>query len=138
MELKLQIYKQALDGFNYLAHVDYVSLQKVLDPRLIDGLENGLIQKFEIITELSCKLAKVFLFKMEAVDSKTPKQSIKNFFAAGHLVEADYLLWMQALEDRNSLSHRYDEESYQPALKRMKVYADLYLKLLAFFETHSK
>jgi len=138
VELKLQVYKKTLDGFNYLANVDYVSLQKVLDPRLIDGLENGLIQKFEIITELSWKLAKVFLYEMEAVDSKTPKQSIKSFFAAGHLVEEDYLLWMQALDDRNSLSHRYDEASYQSTLKRMKVYADLYLKLLVFFENDSK
>ncbi|NOR69313.1 MAG: hypothetical protein GQ532_06385 [Methylomarinum sp.] len=105
MELKLQAYKQALDGFNYLANVDYISLQKILDPRVIDGLENGLIRKFEIITELSWKLAKAFLFQMEAVDSKTPKQNIKSFFAAGHLVEEDYLLWMQALDDRNSLSH---------------------------------
>ena len=63
MELKIQNFKQALDGFNYLANVDFSSLQKVLDPRLIDGLENGLIHKFEIVTEQSWKLAKVFFVK---------------------------------------------------------------------------
>ena len=134
MELKIQNFKQALDGFNYLANVDFSSLQKVLDPRLIDGLENGLIQKFEIVTEQSWRLAKVFLLKTDALDSKTPKQSIKSFFAAGYLDEDNYLLWMQALDDRNSLSHRYDEEAYQSALERMNSYADLYIKLLAFFE----
>jgi len=134
VELKLQVYKQALDGFNYLANVDYVSLQKVLDPGLIDGLENGLIRKFEIITELSWKLAKVFLYEMETVDSKTPKQSIKSFFSSGYLDEQNYLLWMQALDDRNGLSHRYDEEAYQAALQRMKSYVELYLELLGFFE----
>jgi hypothetical protein len=68
MELKIQRFKQALDGFNYLASVDFSSLQKVLDPRLIDGLENGLIHKLEIVTEQSWKLAKVFLLKMDAID----------------------------------------------------------------------
>jgi hypothetical protein len=68
MELKIQNFKQVLDGFNYLANVDFSSLQKVLDPRLIDGLENGLIHKFEIVTEQSWKLAKVFLLKMDAID----------------------------------------------------------------------
>ncbi len=100
-----------------------------LDPRLIDGLENGLIQKFEIITEQSWKLAKVFLYKMNAIDSKTPKQTIKNFFNAGYLEEESYLQWMQALEDRNTLSHRYDKEAYQKVLGRMKLYALFYLKL---------
>ncbi len=134
MELKLQLYKQSVESFSYLANVDYESLQQVLDPRLIDGLENGMIQKFEIVTELSWKLAKVFLLKAEAIDAKTPKQSIKSFFAAGYLDEQNYLLWMQALDDRNGLSHRYDEEAYQAALNRMKSYVKLYLKLLVFFE----
>ena len=53
MELKLDVYKQTLDSFTYLANVDFSSLQSLLDPRWIDGLENGLIQKFEIITEQS-------------------------------------------------------------------------------------
>ena len=92
MELKLEVYKQTLDSFTYLANVDFSTLQSLLDPRLIDGLENGLIQKFEIITELSWKLAKVFLYKIDAIDSKTPKQTIKNFFNAGYLEEQSYLL----------------------------------------------
>ena len=71
---------------------------------------------------------------MEGIDAKTPKQCVKNFFTAGYLEEDDYLLWMQALNDRNVLSHRYDEEAYQHAKKNMITYADLYLKLLGIFE----
>lgn len=135
MELKLEAYKQTLDSFTYLANVDFSTLQSLLDPRLIDGLENGLIQKFEIITEQSWKLAKVFLYKTDAIDSKTPKQTIKNFFNAGYLEEQNYLLWMQALEDRNILSHRYDEDAYQKAQGRMKDYAIFYLKLFGIIIT---
>lgn len=49
------------------------------------------IQKFEIATKQSWKLAKVFLLKTDAIDSKTPKQSIKSFFTAGYLDEDNYL-----------------------------------------------
>lgn len=134
MELKLNVYKKSLEGFTYLANVDFTALQTVLDPRLIDGLENGLIQKFEILTEQSWKLAKTFLFKKEGLDVKSPKQALKSFYTSGHLNEEDYTLWTQALDDRNILSHRYDEEAYQQALARMKLYAVFYLKLLKIVE----
>jgi len=106
MELKLKILKQTLNSFSYLVNVNYDSLQSILDPRLIDGLENGLIQKFKIITEQSWKLTKVFLFKQDGIHAKTPKQTVKECYNAGYLSEDDYLLWIQALNDRNILSHR--------------------------------
>ncbi|EDN67456.1 Nucleotidyltransferase substrate binding protein, HI0074 [Beggiatoa sp. PS] len=126
MELKLKIFKQSLESFNYLVNVDYESLQSILDPRLIDGLENGLVQKFEIVTEQSWKLVKAFLLKNEGVDSKTPKQAVKGYYKAGYLNEDNYLLWIQALDDRNSLSHRYNEKAYQMALDRMSDYVKLF------------
>ena len=129
MELKLNTIKQVLDGFKYLTSVDYGSLQKILDPRLIDGLENGLVQKFEIVTEQSWKLVKVFLLQKEGLDEKTPKQTVKSYYKAGYLDEDDYLLWIQALDDRNILSHRYDEKAYQQALNRMTLYAEFFERL---------
>ena len=131
MELKLQVYKQTLDSFTYLANMDFSSLQSILDSRLIDGLENGLIQKFEIVTEQQgWKLAKKFLFEKDGVDVKTPKQTIKSFYTSGYLEEDEYSLWLQALEDRNILSHRYDEEAYQLALGKMQEYARFYSQLI--------
>ncbi|MEN8220337.1 MAG: HI0074 family nucleotidyltransferase substrate-binding subunit [Pseudomonadota bacterium] len=134
MELKLKVFKQALESFDYLANVDYKTLQGVLDLRLIDGLENGLVQKFEIVTEQSWKLVKVFLFKQEGVDTKTPKQAVKAYYNAGYLNEDDYLLWIQALNDRNTLSHRYDEDGYQQALGRMSDYANFFKRLVKAVE----
>ena len=134
MELKFKVFKEMLNSFNYLVKVDYDSLQSILDPRLIDGLENGLIQKFEIVTEQSWKLTKVFLFKQEGVDAKTPKQTIKECYNAAYLTEDDYLLWMQAMNDRNTLSHRYDEKAYQQALGRMVDYANFFNRLIKILE----
>lgn len=123
-----------LSSFSYLANVDYDSLQNILDPRLIDGLENGLIQKFEIATEQSWKLTKFFLLQQEEIDAKTPKQTVKACYNAGYLNEDDYLLWIQALNDRNTLSHRYNEEAYQQALGRMLNYAALFDRLVKTLE----
>ena len=134
MELKIKVFKQALEGFNYLATVDYKPLEGILDLRLIDGLENGLVQKFEIVTEQSWKLIKVFLLKQDGVDTKTPKQAVKAYYNAGYLNEDDYLLWIQALNDRNTLSHRYDEEDYQQTLARMSDYANFFNRLVKSVE----
>ena len=134
MELKLKVFKVSLEGFKYLANVDFKPLKNILDPRLIDGLENGLVQKFEIVAEQSWKLVKVFLLKKEGIDEKTPKQTVKNFYKAGYLDEDDYLLWMQALDDRNSLSHRYDEVAYQKTLGRMIDYADFFERLVKIID----
>ncbi len=134
MELKLKIFKQALEGFDYLANVDCKPLEGVLDLRLIDGLENGLVQKFEIVTEQSWKLIKAFLFIQEGIDTKTPKQAVKAYYNAGHLNEDDYLLWIQALNDRNTLSHQYDEENYQQALGKMPEYANFFKRLVKTLE----
>lgn len=134
MELKLEIYKKTVESLSYLANVDLMSLQTIIDPRLIDGIENGLIQKFEIATEQSWKLVKKYLFENEDIDTKTPRQTIKSFYTSGYLKEIDYSLWLQALNDRNILSHRYDEQAYQWALGRMKEYAEFYFHLIEILD----
>ena len=47
MDVKLQAFAEALESFAYLANVDIAALSATLDPRLIDGLQNGKAQKFE-------------------------------------------------------------------------------------------
>ena len=42
MDVKLQALAEAVESFAYLANVDIVALSATLDPRLIDGLQNGL------------------------------------------------------------------------------------------------
>lgn len=47
MDLRVQSFAEALGSFAYLANVDIPALSATLDPRLIDGLQNGKAQKFE-------------------------------------------------------------------------------------------
>lgn len=80
MVIKLKEFKKAVNGFTYLVNVDLKSLD--LDERLIDGLENGKVQKFEYSMELCWKLIKKFLEQEDGIDAKTPKQAIKEFYMA--------------------------------------------------------
>lgn len=82
MEIKLEEFKKAINGFSYLVSVDLKSLENILDKRLIDGIENGMIQKFEYSIEMCWKLIKKFLKLKDGIDAKTPKQSIKEFYLA--------------------------------------------------------
>ena len=70
MELKLNEFKKAIEGFSYLVGVDLKSMENVLDKRLIDGIENGMIQKFEYSIELCWKLIKQFLKQEDGIDAK--------------------------------------------------------------------
>ena len=82
----------------------------------------------------SWMLIKAFLLTQEGLDTKTPKQAIKGYYNAGYINEDDYLLWIQAINDRNTLSHRYDEEEYQQTLKKMSDYADFFQRLVKTVE----
>ncbi|MGH8609163.1 MAG: hypothetical protein ACREX9_17640 [Gammaproteobacteria bacterium] len=59
MDVTAKAFGEALAGFDYLVHVDIDALGKELDPRLIDGLKNGVAQKFEYTVELCWKALKV-------------------------------------------------------------------------------
>ena len=129
MELKFKEFKNAVDGFSYLVGVDLKSLENILDKRLIDGIENGMIQKFEYSIELCWKLIKKFLKQEDGIDAKTPKQSVKEFYLAGYIDEDHYLKLIDMIDDRNKLSHMYDEEEFRKILKKFSKYLNVFEKV---------
>lgn len=66
----------------------------------------GLIQFFETSFELAWKTSKDYL-ESEGIDAKTPRDVLKQAFRAGIL--ADGRTWMKMLDDRNMMSHTYDD-----------------------------
>ena len=126
MEVKLKEFKKAIDGFSYLVSVDLKSLKNILDERLIDGIENGMIQKFEYSVEICWKLIKKFLKQKDGIDSNTPKQSVKEFYRAGYIDEDNYLKLIDMIDDRNILSHTYDEEEYRKILNKFSEFAGVF------------
>lgn len=85
----------------------------------LDTIKNGQIQKFEYCIELCWKTIKVFLNTVHGVDAVSPKLTIKEFYRVALVNEQEYELLNEMLDDRNRLSHIYNELFFE----------DIYLKL---------
>ena len=123
-----------------MAAVNFDEVSQALDnPVLIDAIKNGQAQKLELTTELCWKAIKVVLSTVDGIDEVSPKKVVKAFFIAGHITEQDYLGIMQAIDDRNQLSHVYDENVFNAILDRLQAHATMFealAKKLAQFKTN--
>ncbi|PCJ20711.1 MAG: nucleotidyltransferase [Candidatus Cloacimonadota bacterium] len=78
------------------------------DIKQLNQLEmEGLIQRFEILIELSWKTLKDYLENEGYDDVKNGKQAIRQAFVDGIISDAD--VWMSALQKRNLTSNTYNE-----------------------------
>lgn len=103
------------------------NLKKAID-RLREALEvprtdplviEGTIQRFEFVMEIFWKALKRAL-EYEGIVVKTPRESLKQAFAAGWL--SDETAWLDMLDTRNTTSHLYlhedlVEEAYDDIIK---------------------
>lgn len=130
MDVKLTAFAEALQGFVELTALDLTALAKTLDARIIDGLENGQAQKFEYTMELCWKAVKVALREREGIDEASPKKVIKAWYLTGHVSEDDYLALIQAVDDRNKLSHVYDQDQFKAIVARLPDHAILLARVM--------
>ncbi len=100
MDVKIEAFSEAVEGFAYLTALDLSNLAKTFDSRIINGLENGQAQKFEYTTELCWKAIKAALRQREGIDEASPKRVIKAWYLTGHLAEEDYLNLIRARRHR--------------------------------------
>lgn len=136
MDVRIKAFQDAIATFTYLARLDLAELkQKLGDERLVDGMQNGRAQKFEYTTELCWKAIKFFLKDKEGMDEASPKKIIKAYYLGGYTTENDYLLLLEAIDDRNSLSHIYDAETFNNILSRLPGYASLFERVSAQLTT---
>ncbi len=130
---KLDQYRVSIKGFKDLLALDLTIYEGVV----LDGLQNGLIQKFEVCSELTWKLIKSFLFSVHKVDSKTPKLAVKEFYLAGLADNDLYESLVQMQDDRNTLSHLYDEVTFQEILTKLKHYESNMEQVLVIVSKHA-
>ncbi len=89
----------------------------------------GLVQMFEFTFELSWKSLKDLLY-FGGLSANTPREVLRQAFAAEWLSEADTEALLDALQKRNLLTHTYEEsmaveavrlikEEFQPVLQRV-------------------
>ena len=130
MDARIKSFRDATDTFAYLARFELAELrQRLGDERLVDGMQNGRAQKFEYTIELCWKAIKFLLREKEGVDESSPKKIIKAYYLGGYITEDDYLLLLEAVEDRNRLSHIYDAETFNGILARLPGYAALFERI---------
>lgn len=60
-----------------------------------------------------------------------PPKIIKAYYLGGYSTEDDYLLLLEAVEDRNRLSHMYDAATFNDILARLPDYAALFERVSA-------
>ena len=88
-----------------------------------DGLKNGQAQKFEYTLELAWKAIKNHLKQQEGIDEASPKKVVKAFYLAGYMQETAYLEMIQAIDDRNKLSHIDEQREFENIVMRLPKYA---------------
>jgi nucleotidyltransferase substrate binding protein (TIGR01987 family) len=76
----------------------------------------ALIKTFEMTFELSWKTMKDYLV-FNGIDVKFPRDIIKQAFANDIITDGQ--LWIDMLEDRNLMTHTYDEERAQEAIEHI-------------------
>ena len=69
-------------------------------------IQMALIKAFEMTFELSWKTMKDYL-SYNGIDVKLPREVIKQAFANDMIIDGQ--MWIDMLEDRNLMTHTYDE-----------------------------
>lgn len=94
--------------------------------------KEGMVQRFEYTFELSWKTLKDYL-ESRGVQVQFPRDIIKEAFSAGIIHDGE--VWMSMLDNRNLMSHTYQEEifkavvnnihsEYFPAITRLTEYLE--------------
>ncbi len=118
---KLNNLDDALSNFSDALTLEPTSFQELV----ADNIKSGQIQKFEFTIELLWKTIQEFLYEVDGIDAVTPKSVAKEFVGADHCDYSMYELFIQAINDRNQLSHIYRQEMAESIWSRLPEYEKL-------------
>ena len=94
-------------------------LEQVINLKELDIFQQaGMIQFFEMCSELSWKLMKDYLEEQGFNELKTTREAIKQAFNSG--IIKDGHSWMELLSDRNLTSHIYNEVASQQIVELIR------------------
>ena len=128
---KINILEKAVLGYEQTLALDS-SQYKV---QVADAINNGKIQKFEYCSELLWKTVKRYLLVQHNIDSKSPKQTVKEFYLIGKLSENEYNVFLDILDTRNRLSHIYKEEFFKEILEELPGFLKLMKSVVSTIKT---
>uniref|UniRef100_A0A7C3E2X7 Nucleotidyltransferase substrate binding protein n=1 Tax=Gracilinema caldarium TaxID=215591 RepID=A0A7C3E2X7_9SPIR len=100
-----------------------------LDAQLIDVVQNGQVQKFEVAVEICWKTIKQFLYEIHGFDLASPKMVIKNFFELGYVTYEELDQLLKAIDIRNSFSHVYNRTVFLELYAQILEYKNFFLRI---------
>lgn len=101
------------------------SLESALALPSSDLQRDASIQRFEHTFEAVWKYAKHFLAEAEGVEAVSPKSVIRACFGAGLLTEQQSREALLMVDDRNVISHTYNEKLAVDLYSRLRAHAEL-------------
>lgn len=120
-EKKLISLKQALNTFEKSTMIDDAIFSDIEQ----DTIKSGQVQKFEMCVELFWKTTKKFLYEIHGIEAISPKMVMKELYRTKYTNEKDYETLIEMINDRNRLSHIYNENQFNEIYCRLTEY--LYL-----------
>ena len=90
-----------------------------------DTIKSGQIQKFEVCVELFWKTIKKFLHEIHGVEAVSPKMVMKQLYRTKYVNEKNYETLIEMVNDRNRLSHVYNEGQFNEIYCRLTEYLSL-------------
>jgi nucleotidyltransferase substrate binding protein (TIGR01987 family) len=120
-ELGRENLRRALEGLSKAIAIDTSTYPEFV----VDVIENGRIQKFEVCVELFWKQLRSAL-QGEGLDvPNSPKGAIKAGLNRGLVLESEYQPALDMVADRNLCSHVYRQAIIPLVLKRLSEYGRL-------------
>lgn len=107
-------WKQRFENFKK-AFAVLESAAEVESPSILE--QGGIIQYFEMTFELSWKLLKDYQ-TLQGFSLKFPRETLKQTFQSELIANGHD--WIEALEDRNLMSHTYNESVSVKVVKKIK------------------
>jgi nucleotidyltransferase substrate binding protein (TIGR01987 family) len=118
---RLNFLKKALHAFESALRINDSDFQDIEQ----DTIKSGKIQKFEVCAELFWKTIKKYLYEIHGIEAISPKMVMKQLYQTKYVDEETYELLIEMINDRNRLSHIYNEALFDEIYTRIGNYSTL-------------
>ena len=125
-ENKLSSLRKALNTFEKSLMIDKAPFGDIEQ----DTIKSGQVQKFEVSVELFWKTIKKFLYEIHGIEAVSPKMVIKQLYLTKYINEKDYESLIEMINDRNRMSHVYNEDQFNAIYVRLQEYLQLMQKTI--------
>ena len=128
-EKKLNSLERALESFRQAMAIDASRFSEIE----ADTIKSGQVQKFEICVELFWETTKKCLYDIHGLETTSPKMAMKLLHQTQYVQAEDYETLIEMVNDRNRLSHVYNEDQFNEVYSQLLKYLGLMQELAEKF-----